>query len=788
MNFLYRSASMLCAKFTTFLSLLRSAIPVAVGLVTMVPLHALAQEVKWNVGAHSHQEVIMAADNVAKQVRPSRSGIVTTKLDDGKLMLEIPRALLGCDLLIVGRITSGTTDPQFENVPGLGPNHGPIPWSPFANAIVRFTEEPGNMLRVRRHTAMAGVDKQLDEGGETLAEVAIIRRADDHGLFIDAQALLQQSKLGFHGKWATRPDAVRFTRASPLPDRVELNATTEGKEGPIGLQWSILSLPKDTMRLRLSDGRVNYSSNGRNIERWRLVKKDPTLLVSEPLDPIVVYMDSSVPTRFRKQVMEGIKEWKRAFESAGFKNALTIKQASPTDPDWSPFDLRHGVTVWWTGGLGGNCWKISDPRSGELISAVVTLFGDTMWDHRNEYFLHAGGSDTAAADFPVPDRILDSAVRTLTAHEMGHGVGLDHNFMSTFPAARLRDPKFTAREGSAPTVMGYNAFNRVAQPNDHVSVEAGLTPRVGAFDVFAIRWGYTDIPTAPTPLAEKTVLDQWAIDAQQTPWLRYTREEGTFGDIDPWEHLPKADAAWPAWAEEHLTRTRLYMGNLRRIHKRLTTWTDAGLVAGTNIPFSFSSQWTGSLKGVAEIVSSPVPGSLKREAFRLLNEEAFSVPAYLNEAAYVKRWDEQKILIMLLRDSESNFLYALLDEKHTLRLTAHAVESGYSLGDLVADLNEAFCRELQEPKVAVRSQRQIVQRIYVEELIALVAPPDPSRGQGLKLPGRASGEALKVFAAELSKVSKAVDSAIDRAADSETRTYLQGLSKYLANIQVSPTP
>lgn len=728
-----------------------------------------------------------SADTAPESGRLSRSGLLTTDLEDGKLTLEVPPTLLDRDLLIVGRITSGITDPQFENVPGLGPNHGPIPWSPFANAVVRLSEAPANKLRVGKGADLGGAEGRPGKRDEILAEVAITRRTDGRAMIVDAEALLQRSKLGFHGKWATKPDAAHFTRAIPLADRVELHATTDGKEGPIALQWSILPLPKDPMHPRLFDHRVNYSSNGPNIERWRLVKKDPTKPLSEPLNPIAIYLDPSIPDRFRNQVMQGIEQWERAFEASGFKNAIAVERGSSADPDWSPFDLRHGVTVWWTSGLGGNCWKISDPRSGELLSAVVTLFGDNPWDSRNEYFLHAGGVDTAAAEWPVPDRIIEGGVRLLAAHELGHSFGLEHNFMSAFPADRLRDPRWTAREGSSPTVMGYNAYNRVAQPEDRVPVDAGLTPHVGAFDVFAIHWGYADVPTAPTPQAAQTVLNQWATDAQQTLWLRYTREEGTFGDQDPWTRLPKEDAQWPAWAGEHLERTRLFMNNLRPIHDRLTTWKDAGAVSGPILAFRFSQLWTDSLEGVAEIVSSPVPGPIKRQAFGLLNEEVFELPSYLYAPAYVKRWDE-RVVMPSLRYSESQLLCALLDETHVKRLMRNAAASGYSLRDLVADLDESFCREFKQPKVTVDPQRQMVQRIYVEELKALVTPSDKPRAQGLKLPERASGKALTVFVEELSKVSRAVNSAIDRSEDGETRAYLQALSKDLAGIPVSPTP
>lgn len=722
--------------------------------------------------------------NAASARRPlSTRGIVKAHLDAGRVAIEIPTSLLDHDLLIVGRITSGTTDPQFENVPGLGANHGAIPWTPFANSVIRLTEGPAKTLLAYKSTSADRVKHGQKTDGEVLAEAAISRRTRAGALVVDAEALLQRGKLGFHGKWAVKPDSANFTRADAINDRAELNATTQGKEGPIGLQWSLLWLPPHPMAARHSDPRVNFSANGVNIERWRLVKKNPIAKLSEPVNPIIVYLDPSIPVRWRDQVRRGVMQWDRAFEEAGFHNALIVRDVRAADANWSTFDLRQGITVWWTAGYGGNCWKISDPRSGELLNSVVTLFDDGMADARKEYVLHAGGADASAATWPVPDRILESGVRRLAAHEVGHGLGLDHNFMSQFSTDKLRDSTWTRREGSAPTIMGYNAFNRVAQPDDVGLVDACLSPHVGAFDRFSIHWGYSELPFGLTPQQAQKVLDSWTTAAQQTPWLRYTRQEGTFGDIDPWKHFPKSDAQWPLWANEHLMRTRLYMANVRRINKELTAWKDAE--GGQDILFRYRQLWSEPLEGVAEIVSSPVPTSVKREALQLLDEELFSVPPYLYAPEFLKRWDENLVLT-LLRSSESELLCKLLDHEHMKRLAAASATSGYSPHDLAADLDHAIWRELNEPKIKVNRQRQMVQRVYLEEVKALVGLSDKKIAQkGLKLPEAATGEVFRVFRAELSELSKRIAGTPDRSADEETRIYLEAMKKDLAEMHLS---
>lgn len=718
--------------------------------------------------------------------RSERRGIVATQLDRGKLTFEIPLTLLGRDVAIVGRITSGRSDPQFKDVPGLPPNRGPVPWTPFANAVVRIEEGPGPTLVVRKQ-APAGSDQRDGIGGEALAEVPVARRAEGGGLVVDGEALLQRSKLGFRGKWATQPDVAHFTRAVHFPDRAELHATTDGKEGPIGLQWSIRPLPKEPMRPRLADPRVNFSFNGRFIQRWRLVKKDPKAAASDPLEPILVYLDSSIPERWREDVTEGVLQWNRAFEAAGFTNAVTVKMAPASDPDWSPFDLRHAITIWWKGGHGGNCWTVSDPRSGEILNAVVTLFDKDMWGGRTEYFLRAGGVDPAAAEWPVPERVLGHNVRRLAAHETGHAFGFDHNFTSVFPADKLRDPAWTGREGSSPTIMGYNAYNRVAQPGDGVAVD-GLWPRVGLFDLFAAHWGYAEIPAAATPQAERAVLDQWATAAQKTPWLRYKRGGvRNARHLEPWNHRPRGDAEWPAWAKEHIDRTRLYLANSRRIAEGLADW-NAGEGGQDLIVLAryFRLFYREPLVGVAEVVSAPVPAETKREALRLLNEEAFGGAAHVYAPAFLKRWDEQAVL-SILRLSHSEIFAALLDAEHLKRLTENADASGYSLRDLVADLQGAVWRELDEPKPTVTRPRQLVQVVYVQQLKALMGrPSQPDRRVRLKLPKPASGEALTVFSDEVAKLSKAIRKAIERSGDGETRSHLEALLQDLSQIEGSP--
>ena len=735
------------------------------------------------IGALSLVGFLQAPSGHAEKTESvTASGLISGTLQNGRLRLEIPKTALNRELLLVGRITSGTTDPQFPNVPGLGPNHGPIPWSPFVETVLELAIEETNSLLVTKQEGPGSTSAKKGEEQGILARVPIVGRTASGGCLLDGEKLLQNSKLGFHGQWALNPDAVRFTRWAGLTNRAEIQGELAGKEGPIGVQWSLMTLPEPGMRSRQADARVNFSMQGSNIERWRLVRKNSAGGLSEPEHPILVYIDASVPPRWLEQVQEGVLEWNRAFEAAGFTNALKVERGPTEDPNWSAFDLRQGITIWWsTNGLGGNCWKRSDPRTGELLNAVVTLFADDMWDTRNEYFLRAGGVDTNANTWPVPDRILNHAVRRLAAHEAGHALGFEHNFMSVFPVTKLRDPLWTAEEGSSPTVMGYNAYNRVAQACDRVPVDSGLLPRVGRFDLFAAHWGYAEIPSAATTEEERLILDKWTAQAQETSWLRYSRQEGTFGDLDPWKHLPKSDADWLSWAEEHLKRTRLYMANERYVFAGLTNWTNAG-VAGDGLILFAMKLWCDALESVAHIVGSPVPREMQSEAVRLLADEAFSLPAHLDNPGLLQRWGDETVR-RNLRFSESVLLTAVLQGTLTNRLKMSDGALRYSVRDLLAELRPVFWRELKEPVVVVTPRRQMIQKLYLGYLRGLagrVGQPLPTREGLAPLPEHLSNEALDIFRGEIARLSEAVRSARVKAGDEATRAYLKEIAGELA--------
>ena len=348
-------------------------------------------------------------------------------------------------------------------------------------------------------------------------------------------------------------------RISPYPENVEVEATLtytrmptplrlagssapnpflEGGMHPgsatVVLHHSMVKLPEHPMMPRVFDDRVGYFSVrqmdfGRDeqrapkrtyITRWRLEKKDPNAELSEPVKPIVYYIDAATPPKWVPYMKRGVESWQKAFEAAGFKNAIIAKLA-PTpeqDPDFSPEDVRYSVIRWLPSTIeNASGPHISDPRTGEILNADIQFYHNVMNLQRDWYFLQVGPLDPRANTLPLPDDLMGRPVEFVCAHEVGHTLGFEHNMKasSLYPAEKVRDKEWVHKMGHTPSIMDYSRFNYVAQPEDGIAVD-DLVPTVGPYDIWATRWGYKPIGGAADPDAEKATLDEWAREQDKT--------------------------------------------------------------------------------------------------------------------------------------------------------------------------------------------------------------------------------------------------------------------------------
>jgi Met-zincin/Domain of unknown function (DUF5117) len=382
---------------------------------------------------------------------------------------------------------------------------------------------------------------------------------------------------------------------------------------PLTVHYSLLQLPSEPMRPRYADDRVGYFISAqmnfsrdtapsffvRYIDRWRLEKKDPTAAVSDPVKPIIYYLDRTIPLEWRPYVRAGMLEWNKAFAEAGFSNAIQVLDA-PDDTLWSAEDARYS-TVRWMANF-GQTYAIGpsdvDPRTGEILNADILVAASWIQAWQGEYREYSGpqaltrevfAEDSLLRAFPdgraqrlcryaagltrygtmlratlaaqgrippggpVPKEYIGQAIKELVMHEFGHTLGLRHNFRGTsaIPAAKLGDRSYTATHGTSASVMDYNppaiALDRSRQ-GDYYSTT------IGTYDHWAIRYGYASMG-GDTPDAERPGLARVAAQAADPDHVYASDEDAGFAGFGLDPNVTRYDQTDDplAWAKDQVT-------------------------------------------------------------------------------------------------------------------------------------------------------------------------------------------------------------------------------------------
>jgi hypothetical protein len=576
----------------------------------------------------------------------------------------------------------------------------------------------------------------------------------------------------------------------------------------------MLLLPDVPMMPRWEDDRVGFNSSSYYdfsrpehrakqidfIHRFRLEKKDPSAEVSDPVEPIVYWIDPATPDWIKPWIVKGVDAWQHAFEGAGFSNAIfgRIAPTAEEDPTFSLHDARHSAIYWRpatvANATGG---QTVDPRTGEILKGEVNMYHNVMELQKNWYFIQVGPLDERARSLPLPDSLMGRLVEYVVTHEVGHSIGFPHNMKASamYPADSLRSRSFLERMGGhVATLMDYSRFNYVAQPEDHIPLHL-LIPTVGPYDRFALRWGYAPIPGATRPEDELETLDSWARQQDESPWLRFSTPGATADPENLTEAVGDADA---------VKSTTYGMKNLERVldmmlpvaEKPGQSYAELQTLYGQAV-----SQWGRYMGHVAAIVGGaytqekygtgerfqPLEKARQREAVRYLSEEAFHVPEMFLHAGILRRIEPEGA-VARFRTQQSNVLRSLLSQTRLERLVefealAAKASDAYTLADLMTDLRAGVWSELDDGSVRVGVYRRNLQRAYLDAADQRLHPTEAelTRANNPE-PAPWASDVRASMRAELQDLDRLAEQALGRVADAMTRTHLRDVRTEIARI------
>jgi hypothetical protein len=540
----------------------------------------------------------------------------------------------------------------------------------------------------------------------------------------------------------------------------------------------------------------------RFIHRFKLEKKNPTEAVSDPVQPIVYWIDPATPDWLKPWIVKGVNEWQPAFEDAGFSNAI-IGRVAPTqeeDPTFSMYDARHSAIYWRpstvANATGG---QIVDPRSGQILKGEVNMYHNIMELQKNWYFIQVGPLDERAQSLPFPDSLMGRLVEYVVAHEIGHSIGFPHNMKASamYPADSVRSASFLAKMGGShtATLMDYSRFNYVAQPEDNIPLEY-LIPQVGPYDHFGVRWGYSPIPGADTPDDELETLNGWAREQDRYPWLRFTTADAAGSDPEALtEAVGDADA---------VKSTTYGMKNLERVIGMMLDVTEKpgeSYEELENLYGQAVNQWGRYMGHVTAIVGGaqtqekygtgprfePVEKARQREAVEYLAEAAFQVPEMFLNADILRRIEPEGV-VERFRTQQNRVLTSLLSQARLERLIEfEALETrtgnAYTLADLMGDLRAGVWNELQDQTVQVNTYRRNVQRAFLEVVDDRLHPNEEALSSNFN-PAAApwTSDIRAVLRAELEDIDLLAEQALARTSQDMTRTHLRDIRSEIQRI------
>mgnify|MGYP000854274997 FL=1 len=704
-----------------------------------------------------------------KKVETARGKFVTLHKIDGSVYLELPTKYLGKELMMGAKVTS-TTDPDYLAVGSM--NSAPIVFRFEKQDSVIVMKAPNSI--VYRRDASPELQKALelnyrDQSVESFTPE--VYKADSSAVVLKINSLVTESSPFFEivpsqqGPFkitSSRNSNLTFVRGLKSFDsnasvRVEMNFSvnaslmgvlTVAKDMPLTAEVTYTILPVEASNAipRLADARVGYQTTRKVsfpdyldqsepvylAHRWQLVPKDKKAYakgqLTEPEKKIVFYLDSAFPASWQRPIREGVLRWNKAFEAAGFRNAIEVRDFPKNDKQFDPDNLEYSCIRYIPNSqetVASSSW--TDPRTGEIFSGNLTIYNNVEALMHKQRFIGTAAVDPQVRSSRLPQALFEESLSQLVTQEMGSVLGLLHNYAASasYTTDQLRSAKFTKESGLTPSILDGVTYNYLAQPSDK-GVRL-INDQLGVYDLFAIDWGYRYFDLKGDPAAEAKELLSRVDKRAREPYLRYAPEQRYA--VDPTVRTEDL-------GNDPIKTAELTMKNLAFIQSNLSKWITndpdsrkkkslyLAIVQGYYLQLKNAMSLVGGVVCQESRLSTSlpryqvVPKAKQREAFQWLLRQAKDFQGKAD-----RNFERKGFIDVSYYDQLLEFLVKDIYDLRSRIIIASQVDSKtYSLGEYFDDLYQATFASTIAGKSPNHMER-LMQIAFIDKSIAGTVNP-----------------------------------------------------------------
>ena len=704
-----------------------------------------------------------------KKVETARGKFVTLHKIDGSVYLELPTKYLGKELMMGAKVTS-TTDPDYLAVGSM--NSAPIVFRFEKQDSVIVMKAPNSI--VYRRDASPELQKALelnyrDQSVESFTPEAY--KADSSAVVLKINSLVTESSPFFEivpsqqGPFkitSSRNSNLTFVKGLKSFDsnasvRVEMNFSvnaslmgvlTVAKDMPLTAEVTYTILPVEASNAipRFADARVGYQTTRKVsfpdyldqsepvylAHRWQLVPKDKKAYakgqLTEPEKKIVFYLDSAFPASWQRPIREGVLRWNKAFEAAGFRNAIEVRDFPKNDKQFDPDNLEYSCIRYIPNSqetIASSNW--ADPRTGEIFSGSLTIYNNVEALLHKQRFIGTAAVDPQVRSSRLPQALFEESLSQLVTQEMGSVLGLLRNYAASasYTTDQLRSAKFTKESGLAPSILDGATYNYLAQPSDK-GVRL-INDQLGVYDLFAIDWGYRYFDLKGDPAAEAKELLSRVDKRAREPYLRYAPEQRYA--VDPTVRTEDL-------GNDPIKTAELTMKNLALIQSNLSKWITndpdsrkkkslyLAVVQGYYLQLKNAMSLVGGVVCQESRLSTSlpryqvVPKAKQREAFQWLLRQAKDFQGKAD-----RNFERKGFIDVSYYDQLLEFLVKDIYDLRSRIIIASQVDSKtYSLGEYFDDLYQATFASTIAGKSPNHMER-LMQIAFIDKSIAGTVNP-----------------------------------------------------------------